>query len=142
MTRTWFALALAPLLAGCTLIDQRTFNPRAGVTITVPAPPGPAPVPPLVTVDFGRPNPDYAISLRQAVEQALSRKADVQFDVITVVPATGTMQQQADAAVALVADAREIARAINQDGVDDGNIHLLARAEVGVSTRQVQVFVR
>ena len=142
MRRAILAVLVAALLAACTLVDQRTFNPRAGVVVTVPPPPGPAPVPPLVTVDFGKPNPDYAASLRQAVEQALSRKPDVQFDVVTIVPAVGTVQQQADAAVALVPDAREIARAINQDGVDDGNIHLLARAEVGVSTRQVQVFVR
>ncbi len=142
MARFRIALALVPLLAGCTLVDQRTFNPRAGTPAAVPVVAGPAPVPPLVVVDFGKPNPDYAASLSQAVAQALSRKPTVEFDVVTVVPASGTVAQQTDAATGLVPDAREVARAINRDGVDDDRIHLLARAEAGATTRQVQVFVR
>ncbi len=140
------AVALAPLLgllsAGCTLIDQRTFNPQAGMPAKAPVAPGPAPIPPLVAIDFGKPSPDYAASLNQAVAAALARKPDVQFDVITIVPATGTAAQQTEAAVGLIPDAREVARAINRDGVDDDRIHLLARADAGATTRQVQVFVR
>lgn len=135
-------IALAPLLAGCTLIDQRFFNPMAGLPAKAPVVPGPAPIPPLVAIDFGKPNPDYAASLNQAVAAALARKADAQFDVVTIVPATGTAAQQTEAAVGLIPDAREVARAINRDGVDDDRIHLLAHADAGVSTRQVQVFVR
>ena len=72
---------------------------------------------------------------------AVSRKPDVQFDVVTVVPATGAPADQVGAATGLTAEARAVARAISADGVDDDRIHLLARAE-GVATRQVQVFVR
>ncbi len=129
-------------LAGCTLIDQRTFNPQAGrKPPDLAGPAGPGPAPPLVTVDFGRPNPDYATELHQAVISAVSRKPDVQFDVVTVVPATGAPADQVGAATGLTAEARAVARAISADGVDDDRIHLLARAE-GVATRQVQVFVR
>ena len=135
-------VALAPLLAGCTLIDQRTFNPRAGMPAKAPVVAGPAPIPPLVAIDFGKPNPDYAAALDQAVAAALARKADAQFDVVTIVPGTGTTAQQTAAAVGLIPDAREVARAINRDGVDDDRIHLLARADAGATTRQVQVFVR
>ena len=138
--RAW--LLLLPLLAGCKLVDQRTFNPGAGVPRTLPAPPGPAAPQALVTIDFSRPAPDYDQMLRQAVEQAVARKPDVNFDVVTVVPAAGTLQEQAAAAAALTADARTVARTINSEGVDDDRINLLARAEPGVTTRQVQVFVR
>ena len=65
MAPSRLAVALLPLLAGCTLIDQRTFNPHAGERATVPAPPGPAPVPPLVVIDFGKPNTDYDTALRR-----------------------------------------------------------------------------
>ena len=146
MSVTRSAALLLPLLsllgAGCTLVDQRTFNPQAGAKYTPPVT-GPviAPVPPLVTVDYGHPDPDYAAALHQAVAAALARKADVQFDVVTVVPSNGTTAQQVAAASGLTANAREIARAINNDGVDDDRIHLLARAEAGVSSRQIQVFV-
>ena len=130
------------LLGGCTLVDQRTFNPHAGELAKAPLPAGPAPALPLVTVDFARPNPDYAAALQQAVNQALALKPNVQFDVVTMVPATGTPAEQVAAATGLTPDARQIARDINQDGVDDDNIHLSARADVAVATRQVQVFVR
>ena len=135
-------LPLLLLLAGCTLIDQRTFNPNAGVPAKAAVAPGPAPALPLLTVDYAKPNPDYAAALHQAVTEAVSRKPDVQFDVVTVVPATGTPAEQVAAASGLTPDARQIARGINQDGVDDGNIHLSARADVAATTRQVQVFVR
>ena len=143
MVRPRSALPLAAILllgAGCTLVDQRTFNAHAG---TRPKPPatGPGPAPALVTVDFSKPNPQYAAALDQAVAEAVSRKPDVQFDVVTVVPGTGTPAQQVTAATGLTADAREIARAINRDGVDDDRIHLEARSDGSVTTRQVQVFV-
>ena len=130
------------LLAGCTLIDQRTFDAHAGELAKPPAVAGPPAAQPLVTVDFAHPSPDYTAALQQAVAEATSRKPDVQFDVVTVVPATGTTAQQAAAAAGLTPDAREIARAINDDGVADDRIHLSARAEGGAESRQVQVFVR
>ncbi len=134
-------LALVPVLTGCKLIDQRTFDANAGKPVVIPAPPGPPNPQALITVDFARPNPDYQAQLQQAVESALARKPNVLFDVVTVVPATGTPAQQVAAATALTADARAIARAINADGVDDDHIDLQARAEPGQTTRQVQVFV-
>ena len=135
-------LAGSALLFGCTLVDQRTFDPQAGVAKLVPAPPGPAPTLPLVTIDVSRPNPTYAAALEAAVRDAVGRKSDVVFDVVSVVPATGTPAQQVAAATGITGDARDIARAINADGVDDDRIHLSARADPGVTSRQVQVFVR
>jgi hypothetical protein len=132
-----FALLL--LLGGCTLIDQRTFNPRAGMGPIVP--PGPGPTPALISVDFSKPDPVYETPLRQAVEQALSRKPTVAFDVTIVVPATGTIAQQAAAAASIRADAREVARIITDEGVDEERVHMLARAESGIVGRQVQVYV-
>lgn len=135
--------SLLPLLlmleAGCTLVDQRTFNPQAGAKPVIAAT-GPAPAPPLVTVDYARPNPEYAAALHQAVAEAVARKPDVEFDVVTVVPNTGTPAQQVAAATGLTPNARDVARAINNDGVDDDRIHLLAQAQ-GVTSRQIQVFV-
>ncbi len=135
------AALCAVLLAGCTLVDQRSFNPQAGLPAKPPQPPGPAAIVPLVTIDLAKANPDYAASLRQAVADAVRRKPNVQFDIVSVVPATGTPAQQVAAATGITGDARAIARAINADGVDDGNIHLSARSDSGVTARQVQVFV-
>ena len=136
------SLALVLLLAaGCTLVDQRTFNAQAGARPKPPPPAGPGPAPPLVTVDFGKPNPQYAAALHQAVAEAVATKPDVAFDVVTVVPGRGTPADQVAAATGLTGDAREVARAINRDGVDDDRIHLEARSDAAATSRQVQVFV-
>ncbi len=76
------------------------------------------------------------------MSEAVGRKPDVAFDVTSVVPATGTPAEQAAAATGITADARDVARAINAAGVDDGRIHLSARADAAARSRQVQVFVR
>jgi hypothetical protein len=134
-------LMIASLLGGCTLVDQRTFNPRAGMEPPPPPSTAPGPPPPLITVDFEKPNPAYEAPLREAVDQALSRKQTVEFDVITIVPAVGLPAQQVDAAISIRADARDIARVIGNEGVDPDRIHMLARAEPGVTARQVRVYV-
>lgn len=141
MARISPALALLLLLAGCKLIDQRTFNPHAGEPPPAPAPVASAVVPPLLTIDFSTPNPVYDTALRQAVDQALARKEDVVFDVTTVVPATGTLAQQVASASTIDADARQVARTISSEGVDDDNVHLSARADPDVKGRQVRVYV-
>ncbi len=141
MARPLYALALLLLLAGCKLIDQRTFNPHAGEPARVPVAAGPAAVPPLLTIDYNTPNPDYAAAMREAVKQELSRKPDVTFDVTTVVPATGTLAQQVAAASELSADARQVARTISSSGVDDNNVQLSARADPDVKNRQIRVYV-
>ena len=137
--RLLLAVLLPPLFGGCTLIDQRTFNPRAG--LPPEKPPLPGPPPPLITMDFERPGLVYEPQLREAVDQALSRKPTADFDVVTVVPALGTPQQQADAGSSIRGDAREVGHIINDQGVDLERVHLLARSEAGVTGRQVQVFV-
>jgi hypothetical protein len=135
-------LLLVAGLGGCTLVDQRTFNAEAGKPPVVPPPPGPPAQKPLITIDFSGVRPDYAEALRQAVEQAVSRKPSVAFEVATVVPNKGTPAEQVAAATGLTPDARDVARAINADGVNDDKIKLTARAVAGVDSRQVQVFVQ
>ena len=134
-------LALTALVAGCKLIDQRTFNPRAGLGPPDPPTITTAPTPALITIDFEKPDPAYEQQLRQAVDLAVGRKPNVEFDVVTVVPAKGTPAEQVTAATSIRGDARDVARVISSEGVDDDRVHLLARAEAGAAGRQVQVFV-
>ncbi len=136
------ACLLAVALCGCTLVDQRTFDPNAGKPPVIAQPPGPPPIQPLVTIDFGSPGPDYADALRQAVDDALGRKPDAKFEVATVVPATGTPTDQVAAAQTITPDARQIAREIASEGVPDESIQLTARAVPSVGSPQVQVFVQ
>ncbi len=134
---------LAPLLilAGCKLVDQTTFNPNAGKLPTPPVIVGPS-APPLLTIQVNDPTLSYEPILRQQVAAALARKPDVVFDVVTVVPATGTPASQTAAATEVISDARQVARTINSEGVDDPRIHLAARSEAGLAAREIRVFVR
>ncbi len=138
------ALLALPFLAGCHLVDQRSFDRTAGrrpVLPAVPAPPGPAPVPPLITVRYDTPDPQYRAALATAVDSARRRKPDVLFSVIVLVPPTGTPAQQVAAAEAARGSGRDVAAAIVADGADIGQVELSARSEPGLAIREVRVYV-
>ena len=132
-------LPLAVLLGGCTLIDQRTFNPDAGtppVVAAAPAAPAAAPAgpPALLTVRFDRP---VAIEgpVRQAVALARARKPDAAFDVVSVVPDAGAVEAGG-------AEAARVARLITAQGVPAARVTLQVRLDPAAVARDVRVFVR
>lgn len=132
-------LLLAALLPGCTLIDQRTFDPQAGVAPAVaarPAPPAVAPGPPAL-LTLAMPG-DHAAAIRQAVAAARARKPDVVFDVVAAVPADPAPTVEETAA----GNAAAVARSITAAGVPSGRVNLLARPEAGADPRTVKVYVR
>ena len=133
------AAALAGLagLAGCSLIDQRTFNPQAGMRPTFPSPAVPvavAPEPgprPLLTV---RPPVDPAqlrADLAKAVGAARRVKPGVIFDVVELTP------QSVDPG----ADAASVAQLIVAQGVPQSRVHLAARP-ITAGSPEVRVYVR
>lgn len=133
-----------PVLAGCHLVDQRSFDRTAGrkpLPPAAPAHPGPVPVPPLLTVRYDTPDPQYRAALATAVDSARRRKPDVLFSVVVLVPPAGTPAQQVAAAEAARGDGRDVAAAIVADGADIGQVELSARAEPGLTTREVRVYV-
>ncbi len=131
-------------LAGCHLIDQRSFDRSAGRRPVPPAAPvmaGPAPVPPLLSVRYDTPAPQYRAALATAVDAARRRKPDVLFSVVVLVPPTGTPAEQVAAAEAARGSGRDVAAAIVADGADIGQVELSARAEPGLAVREVRVYV-
>ena len=132
------------VLAGCHLIDQRSFDRSAGRKPLPPAVPvaaAPAPVPPLLVVRYDTPAPQYRAALATAVDAARRRKPDVLFSVIVLVPPTGTPAEQVEAAEAARSSGRDVAAAIVADGADIGQVELSARAEPGLAVREVRVYV-
>jgi len=129
------------LLAGCALVDQRTFAP-APEAKAAPAAAQPAPAPvkmdartPLVSIDFAGPTPTYQELLGYAVRAAETRDRDVQYDVVSMVP------KAADAAAGQ-RDAADVMRAIMREGVPPARIHLGLRADPTLSGPEVRVYVR
>jgi len=128
------------LLAGCALVDQKTFAPapEAKADSTVAQPPVAVKVDsrvPLVTVDFSGPPPQYEELLRYAVRAAETRDRDVQYDVVAMMPnAKDAEQGQSEAAMVM--------RSIMLAGVPAARIHLGLRDDPTLSGREVRVYVR
>ena len=129
------------LLCGCTLVDQRTFNPSAGMAPTVQArpvaavPQAPAGPPALLTLRIPG---DHDAAIRDAVAAARARKRDVMFDVQASVPldAVPTIEEAA------AADAAAVARSIVAAGVPQSRVRLTARPEAGAEPRDIRIYVR
>jgi hypothetical protein len=143
------AVSFAALLAlgGCKLLDQTTFAPSPEAPVKHEAPPG-APVAsfdkrvPLLSIGFGTPNPNYQDLLSYAVQQAESRRPDVAFDVVSVVPGTADSVPEALAAARGGDDAAQVMNELIAMGVSDTRIHLAIRTLPGLQERQVRVYIR
>jgi hypothetical protein len=127
------------LLAGCALVDQKTFAPapeaKADSAVAQPAAVKLDQRLPLVTVDFSGPPPQYEELLRYAVRAAEMRDRDVQYDVVAMLP------NPADAGPGQQ-DATAVMRSIMLAGVPAARIHLGLRADPSLSGREVRVYVR
>ena len=132
------AVLLGMAAAGCTLVDQNTFNPHAGDAPVVAAakPPAAAPTgpPPLLVIGTAR-KADYRQTLSEVVAAARARKADAIFDVVE-------LQPPATVAGPSIGDTAEaVARAIVADGVRQDRVLLAIRPAAEASVGEVQVYV-
>ncbi len=131
-------------MAGCKLVDQRTFVAHADAPPVVHVPPGKtiAAVPPLLAIRLPAGPDQWSGPLKVAVDLALSRKPDVLFTVESVVPAQGTASDQAARLARATADAQTVAAAIVADGVDPLQVQLTAATGEAVAGEEIRVYVR
>ena len=137
------ALALLglPALAGCKLIDQRTFAPA-------PEPAAPAPPrstetrTPLISVVPGTKLATYQALLRSTVRAVEARDPAARYDVVSVVPGSGTLAQQVAAADAARASGAEVAQALIAAGVAERRVSLGARPDPTTHGAEVRVYLR
>ncbi len=127
-------------LAGCTLIDQRTFapSPEAEETSFAQAPAAQVrvdPRPPLLVIDYATPEPRYQELLHVAVRAAEARYGNVQYDVVAVLPDLSDTARGQARAVAVMRD-------IIASPVPAVRVHLALRAEPALAASQVRVYVR
>jgi hypothetical protein len=129
-------------VSGCTLIDQTTFAPAPEAKPVQVVLPHADPRVPLVTIGFDHPDPQYQAMLGYAVRAAEAHDAEVQYDVVGVVPAKGPPAQQVEAAGAAQQDALGVMKAIILMGVPAERIHLGVRSDPAIDGDQVRVYVR
>jgi hypothetical protein len=138
------ALCMPLCLPACHLVDQRDFNPQAGmppkphVVAARPAPETPA----LVTIRFARPNPPYTEAVTAAVKSALARKPDARFTVLTRAPAGADPAATADAAAGAAASGRAVAQTIVAAGALPAQVEQEVTTDPGVSITETRVLVR
>ncbi len=136
-------LAVLPQ-AGCKLIDQRTFDRRADRKPVPVVPPAVAvkAIPPLATVRFNASPESWQPDLTAIVRKALARKPSALFTVQTVIPATGSPQDQAASIVAAVkAGGQPVAQTIIDAGATSAQIDMTATTD-SVGSPEVRVTVR
>jgi hypothetical protein len=141
--RVLFAF-MAVSLPACHLVDQRDFNPQAGLppakpVVAVPSAPA---KPALVTIRYMEPNPPYREALTAAVHAALARKPDVQFIVSTVAPQAETADEAADLGARAAASGREVAQTIVDAGAAPAQVEQLVNVDPSARYREVVVQVQ
>jgi len=137
------ALALVLALAGCKLVDQTTF----GVAAQPPAPDQLTEAlrrgsgVPLVVVRYDGAEVAYDQALHDAVDLAEARKPDVAYDVVTVVPAKGTPDQQIAAAEQAQHDATDVMDKMVDIGVRPERVHLATRTDPSITAHEIRIYV-
>ncbi|MBE7730863.1 hypothetical protein [Komagataeibacter sp. FXV3] len=138
------AVACLPVIAGCRLVSQKTFNRHAGDPPHLPQrPPPPVPGmdrPALVTIVAGTPDTQWRPAVRTAVADALSRKPNALFTIVVSVPdrADGSvpdMQKVVDA------NGQPVLQAVMDAGAGGSQTEMDARSVPAGSATQVCIYV-
>ena len=133
------AAATLTLLAGCTLVDQRTFQSAAVAPGAAEIARARAPALPLVTI---RMDQDYRAALAEAVQAAQQRKADVTFEIQALVPTQASPADQDRRIAEASLDAQAVATAIGAAGIASDRLRLGLLGDAGSPAREVRVYVR
>jgi hypothetical protein len=126
-------------LGACKLVDQTTFG-------AAPAAPAPDQLTAALTgvplVVIRGPYPAmYDEALRDAVGLAEARKPNAAYDVVTIVPASGSSDQQIAEAAKGQPDAIDMMDKLAEIGVDPQRMHLSVRADAAVAAREMRLYV-
>ena len=97
---------------------------------------------PLVVIRFARPDVKYEQALYQAVNAAIERKPDVDFDLVAVAPAAGDAAQEARRARESKQHADAVMRALAKMGLPANRVTLSAVTSGAAEASEVRLYVR
>jgi nucleotide-binding universal stress UspA family protein len=135
-------LAALALLAGCRLIDQRTFESTPAVPASSTMARTNLPPLPLLVVSPAILGSDWRAAVAQAVQAAEARKPGATFDVVTPVPTAASPSVQADFTRYGQEDGQLVARELQSDGVPPERISLRLQGDPGAPPREVRIYAR
>jgi hypothetical protein len=139
---TVLRLLLLLALAGCKLIDQRTFQRTPPQPDAATVARAWIPGPPLATIRLADPKLDWRTGLDAAVRAIETRKPAARFQVMTPIPTSATRAIQEQYVKVGQADAQMIAHALVADGVPPERVTLGFVGDPGTPTREVRLYVQ
>jgi hypothetical protein len=141
-TRSGLVLLTALALAGCTLIDQRTFERSGKSPEAADLARANLPKLPLLTIRFDNADVDFQGSVNEAVEAAQAVKPDCDFDVVFPIPTSATEQVQDKFTQLGAEDTAKVVTALGYAGVSMDHVHVGYRGDAGAPPVEVSLYVR
>jgi len=135
-------LAALLALAGCKLIDQRTFEHGGATPAAADLARAERTKLPLATLAVDLPDVDWRTSLHAATRVALGHNPDLTFVVTTPIPTSAVRDVQDKYSKQGQDDATLVARELQEEGVAPEHIVLRLHGDAGLPRREVQVFVQ
>jgi hypothetical protein len=129
-------------LAGCKLIDQRTFEGAPKAPSAADLAHRDLPPLPLLTVDPSNPDAGWQSQVADAVQAAEARKPDVRFAVVTPIPTSAAQKIQDLYSTNGQADAQAVAAALQSDGIPPDRIAISFQGDPGAPPREVRLYAR
>jgi hypothetical protein len=131
-------LLAAGLLAGCTLIDQRTFETHRSTPAQASLAARVATRP--IAISDGAPG--WPARLAATARDAATRDPGRHFDLVAPVPLTGTEAARAAFRARQQANLEQAATALAAAGIDPVRIRIGYRGDPGSPAPQVELFAR
>ena len=118
--------------AFATAAPTRTANPVANLANRRP----------LVVIRFDQPNVPYQEPLFTAATEALNRRPNAVFDIVSIVPQQGTPAQVALAANQSRRNAEQVMQTLIQMGLPSNRLSLSSTSSANVGSKEVHIYVR
>ncbi len=129
-------------LAGCKLIDQRTFQRKAIAPAASQLSRPDLPALPLLIVSFAIADADWRTPLHAAVRGAEAHKPDVVFPVVTAGPTASKREAQDTYITQAQEDAALVVNELQASGVPPERIVLRMRGDPGNPPREVRIYTQ
>jgi len=134
-------------LAGCTLVDQRSFRPEGAAPGAAEVARAAGAARQVVSVRMGEAGEAWRRAVAEAVQAAEQRAPGAAFEVMALVPLRAETSEQAireqDRRVAEAArDARAVAEVLGAAGIPSDRVVLALQGDAGSPARDVRVLQR
>lgn len=113
-----------------------------GAAMQAPGSLSPAQPRPLVVVKFNKPNVDYQQAVYVAINEALERYPNAQFELVAVNPGQGNAARVAIEKTKARRNAEKVLRTLTQMGLESGRITLSSLANDSIQSNEVHLYIR